>query len=607
MALAVGVAFAPALEGGFVWDDDFYLTDNPSITADGGLADIWTGRGVSSQYFPLTYTFFRLAHRLFGFDPRGYHLVNVLLHLANALLLWRVLAGLGVPGAFWGGVFFALHPVQVETVAWITELKNILSTLLLLTSFLLWRRSREAAARWPGAAYLASLFLFLLALLAKTTALVLPAVALVLAWLGLLESPRRVALSLLPHAVAGLGMGLWTVVWERVVIGARGPAFDIPWLERLLVAGRSWWFYLATLAWPSGLAFSYPRWTVEPGSWTGHLWYLAALAFLLVAVRGHRLLAGACLVHLACLAPLLGFIPLATFQYSYVADHYQYLALAGPLALAAAATQRLPLPPGRRRALAFVLPLALAAVWGLMARRQTLAYGSEERLWRATLAVNPGSWMARNNLGLVLLEGGRAAEAAAEFREALVLKPDHAKAHGNLGLALEALGDDLAAEGAYRRALALDPEDGAAANNLALWLHRRGRVAEAEAVFRQILVTWPRSREARFNYAVLLAGAGRAAEAEAQYRQVLAARPDHLASRVNLAALLASQRRYDEAGLEYDRALALAPEDAGILFDAAMLETSRGDVTRARGLLRRLLRLRPDHPGAGRLAEILGG
>lgn len=592
VALVLAV-YAPALRGGFAWDDDFYLTGNSLIDAPDGLRRIWFSLDSPSQYFPLVYTVFRFEHGLWGGDPFGYHLVSVLLHAANALLLWRALALLAVPGSWLGAVFFALHPVQVESVAWISELKNVLSTFLLLGAFLCWHRYLAGEPGRRRLAYGLSLLLFVLALLAKSTALVLPAICVALAWMGRLKPLRRVVLSLAPHAAAGFGMGLVTVWWERTVVGTQGPLFDAPLAERLLVAGRAWWFYLAKLAWPTDLAFSYLRWAPDPGQWQQHLWYGAALLAIVVAVRAGRDLAGALLIHLLCLAPLLGFIPLATFRYTFFADHYQYLALAGPLSLLAAASQAAPVPPGARLLVRRLLPLCAVLVWGALTWRHAQDFYSEESLWRDTLAKNPGSWMARNNLGLLLLGQGKPAAAAEQFTLALSLKSDHEKAMNNLGLAREALRDLPAAEHWFREALRLQSGDGAAANNLALLLEKQNRIEEAETIFRDTLRRLPGYPPARYNYAILAASQGRTDEAERLYREVLAASPDHVGALQKLAAIHVARRDYPEAERLYRRAVALAPRSADIQYNLGLLAVDRGDILEARQRHRALQQLDP--------------
>jgi hypothetical protein len=336
------VAYLPALGAGFVWDDDDYVTNNPLLRDPDGLARIWLSADAPSQYFPLVYTFFRLEYALWGLEPFGYHLVNVCLHAANALLAWAVLARLALPGAWLAAAIFALHPVHVESVAWISERKNVLSTLCFLGALLAWLRFAldGAGKRW----WIVAFGLYVLALFAKTTACTLPAAQLLALWLrGRAIDARRLA-QLAPFLVVGVAMGAFTILWERLHQGTQGDRFALGFVESVLVASRAVWFYLGKLALPIGLSFSYPKFEVGAGDPRDWAWLVAGalLLFALWRARG-RLGRGpltAALFFVAMLSPVLGFIPLYTFLYTYVADHYQYVASLGPIALAAGAGAR---------------------------------------------------------------------------------------------------------------------------------------------------------------------------------------------------------------------------------------------------------------------------
>ena len=262
IVLLVFLAYLPALRGGFIWDDDAYVTNNPLLTAPDGLRRIWFTTDSPSQYFPLTYTVFRIEHSLWGFNPAGYHCVNILLHAINALLVWRLLKRLSVPGAWLAAALFALHPVQVESVAWITELKSILSLFFILLTLFCWvefvgERSKRS---W----YWLALVFYALALFSKTTACTLPAALLLILWLKAKPIGWRRLAQVVPFLAMGLGMGLLTVWWERFHQGTQGKLFSMGLLERLLVASHALWFYAGKLFWPVNLTFSYPRWAIEP-------------------------------------------------------------------------------------------------------------------------------------------------------------------------------------------------------------------------------------------------------------------------------------------------------------------------------------------------------
>ena len=244
LALAA-LAYIPAVGGGFIWDDDYYVTENPTLRTADGLRAIWTDPGATPQYYPLTHTSFWIEYRLWGLEPAGYHVVNVLLHALAAVVLWRLLHALGVPGAWLAAAVFAVHPVHVESVAWITERKNVLSGMLYLASATCWVRylgldseqERDPAAGWAAAGAV----LFVGALLAKTVTASLPMSLLLVAfWKG--KRLRAGALVLLGAMLAaGVLMGSLTSWLERNQIGAVDGPWDLGWWERVGVAGRAWW------------------------------------------------------------------------------------------------------------------------------------------------------------------------------------------------------------------------------------------------------------------------------------------------------------------------------------------------------------------------------
>ena len=330
IAVATLAAYAPALDAGFIWDDDDYVTQNPLLPAPDGLRRIWFSMDAPSQYFPLVYSSFRAEYALWGFDPFGYHLVNILLHVANALLVWWVLARLRAPGAWFAAAIFALHPVHVESVAWITERKNVLSLFFFLASLLAWMRFAEPGARARGGYYSVALACHALALFSKTTACTLPAAQLLVLWLqGERIRLRRVA-QVLPFLLLGFLMGLVTIIWERFHQGTVGDRFELSLVEGALVATRAVWFYLGKLAWPAQLTFSYPKFEIDPRDPLQYAWLVAG-GVLLWALwhwreRIGRAPLAAAIFFVAMLSPMLGFIPLFTFFYTFVADHYQYVA-----------------------------------------------------------------------------------------------------------------------------------------------------------------------------------------------------------------------------------------------------------------------------------------
>src|SRR5215468_8517541 len=215
LAVVTIVAYQPAWNGGFIWDDDKYVTNNKLLTAPDGLRRIWFSLDAPSQYFPLVYTTFRIERAFWGLHPFGYHWINLFLHVANALLVWRVLLRLNVPGAWLAGAIFALHPVQVESVAWITERKNMLMGFFFLLTLLAWIVFIDGRTRRPWIFYCLALIFYALALSAKATACTLPAALLLIFWLQKKPVTIRRLIPIVPFVAFGVGMGLLAVWWER--------------------------------------------------------------------------------------------------------------------------------------------------------------------------------------------------------------------------------------------------------------------------------------------------------------------------------------------------------------------------------------------------------
>jgi hypothetical protein len=332
LALMTLAAYWPSMRGGFIWDDDRYAA-NPVLEQPGGLTKIWTLQPAATQYykeFPLVYTTFWLERHAWGLEPLGYHVVNLVLHIANALLVWLLLKRLHVAGAWMAAVIFALHPVQVESVAWISERKNVLSGLFFLLALGGYLRFEDGRARgW----YVGALGLFLAALLSKPVTCTLPVILLVLRWQRGLRITRRDVANLLPFFALSVGIGVFTLVVER---SSPNPATYLSVAQRILVAGRALWFYPAELVWPVNLAFSYPRWSVDAQSLAQWSWVVAGLgAGAWVWHTRHRLgrmFVGGLMFYVITISPVIGLVGVYTFRYAFVADHYQYLASIGLIA-----------------------------------------------------------------------------------------------------------------------------------------------------------------------------------------------------------------------------------------------------------------------------------
>jgi protein O-mannosyl-transferase len=567
LLLVTVLAYRHAWSAGYIWDDDVYVTQNKLLTAPDGLKRIWFSLDSPSQYFPLVYTTFRLEYALWGLNPAGYHWVNIILHAANALLVWRLLLALRVPGAWLAAALFALHPVHVESVAWITERKNVLMGLFFLLSLLAWVRFVERETKGVGKYYVLALLFYTLALFSKTTACTLPAALLLILWWKKIPVTSRRIIQVVPFVVLGIVMGLITIWWERHHQGTQGELFAIGFPERFLVAGRAFWFYLGKLLWPVELAFSYPRWAISAGNPLDYIWLLAtALLGTGVYFARRRLGRGpevALLFFAATLSPMLGFIMLYTFRYSFVADHYQYLASIGPLALVAGG-----LAVGarslerQRRILAPIVCATLLVPLGLLTWQQCKMYADSDTLWWTTITKNPESWMAYNNIAISLLQKGKTEEAIAHYNKALELDPNYGEGHYNLANALLRVGRTEEAIAHYEKALEIYPKNISARYNLASVLVQGGRVEDGIAHFRKALELNPRNAGAHNNLGVTLLRLGRSDEAAAHFREALAVDPNNAQANYNLANTLVEKGRFEEAILHYQRALQSNPRDA---------------------------------------------
>jgi tetratricopeptide (TPR) repeat protein len=574
------LAYHPAWQAGFIWDDDAHVT-RPFLSSLHGLARIWFEPGATQQYYPLLYSAFWLEHRAWGDQACAYHLLNIVLHAGVAALLFRLLRRLSVAGAFLAAALFALHPVGVESVAWISEQKNTLSALLYLAAalaYLRFDRGRRASD------YALGLGLFLLALLSKSVTATLPAALLVLLWWrhGRI-SARRDVLPLAPWFAAGIAAGVVTSWMERTHVGARGAAFALGPADRLFIAGRALWFYLGKLVWPADLTFIYPRWEIrasDPVQWLPPLGALAALALLWRIRQRTRGPLAVALLFAGTLVPALGFFNLFPFLYSFVADHFQYLAAPAVLTGAAAAITLLAARlPAAGRAAVHAGSVALVAFLGVLTWRQCGMYRDLETLWTTTIARNPACWMAYNNLASELLKGGRTEEAIADLGAALRLAPDDAAAHATLGQAWEQERKYREAAAEYERALALEPSNAAAQLDDGILLARMGRAGEAAEHFRRALVTEPDSAGAHTGLGNVLLQEGQLEAAATQYRLALADDPRAVAARTNLGAVLIQQGKVAAAREEFERAVAADPRfaPAELNLGTLLLQTGHAD------------------------------
>ncbi len=609
------VAYLPALQGGFVWDDDDYVVNNLLLHSLKGLSQIWFAPGTTPQYYPLSFTSFWVDYHLWKLNPLGYHLTNLLFQATNAILLWTLLRRLCVPGAWLAAAIFAIHPVNVESVAWITERKNVLAGFFYLSSALaclqFWlpdlaagegrtQRGLQTTAAGLGnwKCYWLALLLYLCALLAKTATIALPVAVLLVVWWKRGKMGWRALFPLAPFLAVGMAMGLLTVWVEKHFVHAAGREWTFSLLERCLIAGRAVWFYLGKLVWPHPLMFVYPRWEIQAARPLAYLPVLALLVVLFILWLNRKGWARPMLVALVyflmLLFPVLGFFDVYFFRYSFVADHFQYLAGIGPLTLAAAGIT-----------LAFkktkpVLKLAgcgaLLLTLGVLTWQQAGIYRDMETLWQDTLVKNPDCWMAHSNLGLLLKNQGHIEEAIEHYHQALQIAPNAWDALNDLGVALADKGQFDEAIEYYHKSLQIDPNLFAVQNNLGHALAAEGRFDEAIEYYRQALQISPNFSDALNNLGNALATRGRFDEAIDNYRKAVQVNPDFSEALNNLGVALAARGRFDEAIDNYRKAIRINPNDCDALNNLGMALAARGRFDEAIENYRQAVRVNPNRP-----------
>lgn len=544
--------YAPVFHGGWLWDDDQEVTANVILADPGGLAKIWTG-AVGADYFPLKSTVQWMFYRFNQTDPTGWHLLNISLHLLNALLVWKLFARLRVPGAWLGGLLFCIHPIMVESVAWVSELKNTLSLPFLLLSFLAWinfdEKKRETDYFW-------ALGLFLAAILCKTSVVMAPFVLLLFCWWKRGRIERREILRLVPFFLIALGMGLATIYFQfgRAIGTETIPVGGM--VSRLATGGVAILFYLYKCLLPFGLIPIYPRWEVDPPPWTMFLAWpvLAGALFWFWSKRqtwGRHILFGLGFF-LLTLLPVLGFVTMSYMRITWVADHFLYLPILGLIGLTAAAAGTVyekATTAGSERTLRW-LGVALLVVLVFQSHRYAGVFANEYEMWTYTLQRNPNAWQAHSRLGKVFLDRQEYDRSFHHIQESVRLRPDLAETHNNLGAMLERKGDIKAALEQLRTAVRLAPTIPVYRINLGTMLLKVGEYRDGEAIYDGLLKENPNNATFLCNRGVALYFQGRTEEAITTFRAALALDPNLKDAKENLAQALKKKQEAEAPGKE---------------------------------------------------------
>ena len=599
LVVAIFIAYQPVWRAGFIWDDDDHLTSNPCVVGPLGFKQIWTT--AAARICPLVISSFRVQHAIWGLDPLPYHLFTILMHACGAIVLWRVLARLAVPGAWFGAALWALHPVQVESVAWITELKNTQSGFFYMLTALFFVRARlaEQAQETKRARRndWVALGFGVLALASKSSTVILPLVLGLCAWWVERGWRWRNAAKLAPY-VALAAMSSALSIWTQAGEGLTGPEWARTWPERIAVTGKVVWFYLGKLLWPHPLIFIYPKWEIHARQVTAYLPLALVLLTLVILWLGRERwsegLFMAFAYFLAALLPVLGILDHYFLCYSFVGDHFQYLASVGPLALVGAVLWRaFGVSRSRSR---FIRPAAcglLLGGLGLLSWQHAGAFRDNESLWRDTLAKHPSCWMAHNNWGYELAEQGKVDEAKAHYLAALDVYPSFPEAHFNLGDLSGAEGRTEEALAQYRAAVEAKPDFAEAHNNLSNLLAKRGDGQQALKYATEAIRLRPNYPQAHFNCGNALSLLGKVAEAAAEYSTALRLKPDYAEAHYNLGGTLFLLGKTDEAAAHLSEAARLQPANAAAHTKLGLILARQGQTGEALMHYQEALRLQP--------------
>jgi tetratricopeptide (TPR) repeat protein len=615
LVIATFIAYQPVWHGGFLWND-FCIPHTPQDLGHytwKGMVDIWFHQ--THQYYPLTYTTCWFEYHLWGFNTTGYHLDNILLHSLSAVLVWLIVRRLAVPGAWLAAGIFALHPVNVESVAWLAERKNCLSCFFFLCSILaalkFWLPDQLHGSRGdetlidPGLPpspkspvqpetphvvsypplthwkyYWLSFALFICALFSKTTTIPLPAVILLLVWWKRGRITWADVKPCILFFAAGFGLGLITHHMEHL-LGAHGKDFHISLVDRCLVAGRSFWFYLGKIFWPHPVIFVYPRWKIGPSPALAWLSLLAFIPlFAVLWLKRNTTWGRAVFVALAyfggMLFIMLGFFNIFFFIYSFVADHFQYEACIGPIALFAAALtvfmrRRRDLPPHSEATAGnetqtkiespqtsesrvssespyaasygyFAISTCILLTLGTLTWKQCHVYKDEETLWRTTAEENPKAYLAHTDLADIYMDQGKLADAIQQYRISLSIRMDAETCH-NLGNALLQVGKPDEAAVYFKQALDLDPKYAVGYSDLGNMYLQKGQIDLAIQYMQKALQLEPAMPVTLYNLGNAYAEEQRLDLATRSWEKAIQVEPDYPMPHNNLgnAFLMAGQ------------------------------------------------------------------
>jgi pentatricopeptide repeat protein len=574
IAIAVFVAYGPAWNGGWLFDDECHVT-KAQFSSLHGLWRIWFEPGSTHEYYPILHSFFWLLYQFLGDSLLGYHLINIFFHVLCAVMIGWILRRCKVPGGYLAAAIFALHPVHVESVAWISEMKNTLSAVFYLAAAIAYLRFDEQLRhcarndRQSGTLYFLAFGLFVLSLLSKPVTVTLPVALLILMWWEHRSLSWESNIKpLIPFFITGLVVGIVMIFLERHMVGAQGDEFAFTMVERSLIAGRALWFYLGKLLWPGELVFIYPRWEVSEAVWWQYLFPIAALVLLAILWRKHKSWPGLCcgmLFFVVSLFPAMGFLNVYFFVFSFVADHFVYLSSVGVIVVFSAGLVQLlrhyrlwGKPSGQ------LVCATLLMTLGFLTWQQSRLYSDAETLYTAVLKKNPRCWVAYHNLGIFLEKTDRMDEAIRHFHKAIEMLESVegsplATVYNSLANALQNLGRMNEATTYYQKSLEMDPKSGQVHSNLGVVLERNGRTKEAIAHYEKALELDPEYVPTYINLGAAVFDLGRTEEAMMYYQKALEIDPASKTAYLNMAMALGRLGRENEARAYYRKSLEIHP------------------------------------------------
>lgn len=573
---AVFLVYLPAMKAGFVWDDDYLLNDR--LVKDGdGIARIWFS---PSEYddFPAARSLLWAQWQVWENDAAGYHATNIAIHALGAVLVWLVLRRLQVTGAWMAGLLFAVHPVNVATVAWISEQKNTLClvfTALCLLAFLAFEQNGRR--RW----YATALVLFFLALGSKTAVVMLPVLLLGVTWYERGTLTGKTVLRTIPFFVLSLAAGLATVWFQHTKAIGGDIVRPEGLLSRIATAGWAPWFYALKTVFPANLMMIYPRWDLpHPNVLSfvpGLIYAVCFVAGWLLRKRWGRGPLLAVVAHALMLLPILGVVDMYYSRFSLVSDHLQYFAIPAVIALVVGAVAMLLQRAGRNAVRVGVgVGLVIACVFGTLTYRRVGVFKNQETLWRDNVKRNPECWIGLGNIAVELAKRGEDAEAVRLLKTAVAIRPDFVKGWNNLGFIHSKIGQPKEAIGYLEQALAVKPTYAEAHKNMADVLANQRRDTEAEEHYLAAIEHQPHYAEAYSNYGSFLARREKLKQALWNFAKAVEVDPYFADAYFNLGAALLETGDTQAALQSFETAVDLKPELLPVIQSHPSLSIVRG-------------------------------